>query len=135
MSTQYKENLRTLSHEAYWLSPYRLTGYPIDEPHSMWDGDEKYWAQLDPQIRVSIYSFYELYEDGVFVGRDDPNKFDRLVREHAIKRGQWEQPALVEAQASNPDMFDELSDHDIYALPDVEWEEMTPDEQRRLMAR
>jgi hypothetical protein len=135
MSTQYKENIRTLSHEAYWLSPYRLTGFPIDEPHSMWDGDEKYWVQLDPHIRVAIYSWHELYDDGVFVGREDPKRFDRQVREFVIRRGQWAHPDLVEAQVSFPDLFDDIDDYDIYGLRDVELEEMTTDEIQQEMAR
>jgi len=135
MSTQYKENLRTLSHEAYWSSPYRLTGFLIDEPHPMWNGDEKYWAQLDPHIRVAIYSWHELYDNGVFIGRDDPKRFDRRVREFAIRRGQSAHPDLVEAQASFPDLFDDIDDHDIYGLRDIKWEEMTPDEKRQEMAR
>ena len=130
-----KMTLRQLTHDAYWLSPYRLNGYPIDTPHPEWDGDERYWAQLDPHIRVGIYSWHELYEDGVFVGRDDPDSFNRRVREFAIRRGQWEQPGLVEAQASFPDLFGDADDHDLYALPDVDWDEMSPEEQRREMAR
>jgi hypothetical protein len=125
-------SLRKRTHEAYWTSPYRLDGYPIETPHPDWSGDKRFWDQLDPHIRVCIYCDAELYQDGYFVGRGDFDSFDRRVQDFAIRRGQWSQLDKVEV-----DMHwghDKGTEYERYALRDVEWEDMTPDEQRRFMA-
>ena len=127
-----KRELRKRSYEAYMTSPFKNKKYPSETPHDTWDGDIKYWQQLDPHIRTSIYQYHELYEDGEWVGVEIPGNFRRSVEEFAIRRGQWAQPDLVEADMHWSHY--EGSDYERYALKDKPWDEMTESEKQRFMA-
>jgi hypothetical protein len=127
-----KQELRKRSYEAYMTSPFKLKKYPIETPHDTWEGDFRFWEQLDPHIRTSIYQYHELYEDGEWVGVEIPGSFRRSVEEFAIRRGQWAQPDLVEADMHWSHY--EGSDYERYALKDKPWDEMTESEKQRFMA-
>jgi len=127
-----KKELRERSYEAYMTSPFKLKKYPIETPHETWDGDIKYWSQLDPHIRTSIYQYHDLYEDGKWVGGEVEGSFRRGVERFAVRRGQWAQLRLVEADMHWPHY--EETDYERYALKDKDWDDMTKSEKQRFMA-
>ena len=94
-------------------------GMPVPES---WPADERFWHQLDTNLKaLYVRDEYELppLDLDTFPGVGD-------------RRGQWANPDLVEADVSWPPLGGERGVD--YSLPDVEWEKMTPDEQRRYMA-
>lgn len=105
-------------------------GMPVPES---WPADERFWHQLDTNLK-SLY-LHDEYESPPLNLDTFPSVGER--------RGQWAQPDLVEADVSMPYEYTSLNDDgDMvkreriidYTTPDREWQDLTPDEQRRLMA-
>jgi len=105
-------------------------GMPVPES---WSADERFWHQLVTNLKaLYMQDEHEL----------PPLNLDTFPSV-GDRRGQWAQPDLVEADVSMPYEYTKVSDERPavkrervidYSLPDAEWDELTKEQQQRLMA-
>ena len=96
-----------------------------------WMYDEEWWHALPTNLKLQHMNHH--------APPLPPVEYHNHRQVLSERRGQWAHPDRVEVDMLWPhrttddgDRMLERTDH--YAIPDKEWEELTPDEQRRLMA-
>jgi hypothetical protein len=106
---------------------------PVDMPQT-WPYSEEWWNKLPVELQLVHKLRHHSW-------KFEPPK--RTIDDWADRRGQWAQPNLVEVDVSMPYEYISIGE-DIapvrrervidYSIPDLEWVELTKEEQQRLMA-